>query len=143
MLPWTTPSPYKKKMLTLYGPMTSLKFQFWPMTKYLGVVRVYCPVLLYKDCISEEMLRIYNQMNIGGIVPGRWSLCSLWTSQPEQHQTVSTIKCFNDINNSLNNNKCLDKIRIRVAKLHFMIKNICYVSSLHFHREKIKTHLKK
>ena len=27
MLPWTTPSSYKKKLLTLYGPMTSLKFR--------------------------------------------------------------------------------------------------------------------
>ena len=29
----------EKKMLTLYGPMTSLKFQFWPMTTYTGVIR--------------------------------------------------------------------------------------------------------
>ena len=28
---WTTPSPYKKKLLTLYGPLTSLKFQFGPI----------------------------------------------------------------------------------------------------------------
>ena len=34
MLPWTTPSPYKKKLLTLYGPMRSLEFQFGPMTTY-------------------------------------------------------------------------------------------------------------
>ena len=39
MLPWTTPSPYKIKLITLYGPMTCLKFQFGPMTQYSGVVR--------------------------------------------------------------------------------------------------------
>ena len=32
MLPWTSPSPYKEKLLTL-------KFQFWPMTTYTGVIR--------------------------------------------------------------------------------------------------------
>ena len=32
MLPWTTPSPYKKELFTLSGPMKSLIFQFGQMT---------------------------------------------------------------------------------------------------------------
>ena len=36
MFPWTTPYPYKKKLLTLYEPMTGLKFQFKPNDYIFG-----------------------------------------------------------------------------------------------------------
>ena len=39
MLLWMTPSPYKEKLLTLYGPMTSPKLKFDPITTNSGVIR--------------------------------------------------------------------------------------------------------
>ena len=80
MLPWTTPSLYKKKLFTLYGPRTRLKFQFGPTTTYSGVVvrerRTYISSFWSSSTLDPLLTHCWRG---SAVVAKYWKFLDSWT----------------------------------------------------------------